>query len=371
MTQTGQISVARLFDGAHWHHNVSVSWQEGSILSITPAQGNITDATLVPGLIDIQVNGGGGALFNTAPTVDTLSAMIKAHGRYGTTALLPTVITDDIAVMQQAAEAIASAIRQQVPGIIGVHFEGPHLSQPKRGIHPPRHIRPISEAEWQLYGRDDVGVKLVTVAPENVSVADIRRLVALGVKVFLGHSDADSETVQAALNAGATGFTHLYNAMSPLGSRAPGMVGVALSDPDSWCGIILDGYHVHPVAAKVALAAKRPGKLVLVTDAMSLVGSEQSTFEFDGDLIRREGDKLVSVEGKLAGSVLDMASAVRYAVQVLGVSEAEALRMGGLYPAQCLGLPLGRLAVGMQADMVLLDAQYLVCATWCAGQTIF
>ncbi|MDX3775273.1 amidohydrolase family protein, partial [Chromatiaceae bacterium AAb-1] len=165
------------------------------------------------------------------------------------------------------------------------------------------------------------------------------------------------------------GFTHLYNAMSALGSRAPGMVGVALADPDSWCGIILDGYHVHPVAAKVALAAKPEGKLLLVTDAMSPVGTQETAFRFAEGKVIRQGDKLVSEEGKLAGSVLDMASAVRYAVSQLGVSPAQALRMASLYPAQCLGVPLGRLAVGALADMVLLDSHYQVCASWIKGNT--
>ena len=367
-----QLSVSRLFDGEKWFDNVCVSIENGNIQTMAPATGPVTAGILAPGFIDIQVNGGGGALFNSAPNVQTLRTMQSAHGRFGTTAMLPTVITDAVEVMQQAADAIAQAIRDRQPGIIGVHFEGPHLSVPKKGVHPQQHIRSLSTEELALYGRTDLGVKLVTVAPENVSPQQIRELTALNVIVCLGHSNADAATVQAALDAGATGFTHLYNAMSPLTSREPGMVGVALADPDSWCGVIFDGYHMHPVAAKVALAAKPKGKLLIVTDAMSPVGTDATEFKlFDGKVIR-QGNKLTDTEGRLAGSVLDMASAVRYAIESLEVVPDEALRMASLYPAQFLQRScLGRIAPGCQADLVLLDQHWQVNACWIAGKQCF
>ena len=367
-----QLSVSRLFDGEKWFDNVCVSIEQGRIKAIVPATGPVRAGVMVPGFIDVQVNGGGGALFNSAPTLQTLHTMLSAHCRFGTTAMLPTVITDAVEVMQQAADAIAHAIRSQQPGIIGVHFEGPHLSLPKKGVHPPQHIRELSEQELALYGRTDLGIKLLTVAPENVSPAQIKQLIALNVIVCLGHSNADAATVQAALEAGATGFTHLYNAMSPLTSREPGMVGVALADPASWCGVIFDGYHMHPLAAKVALAAKPKGKLMIVTDAMSPVGTDATEFDlFDGKVMR-QGNKLTDAEGRLAGSVLDMASAVRYAIESLGVVPDEALRMASLYPAQFLQSHCrGKIAVGYQADLVLLDQQWQVSACWIAGQQCF
>lgn len=367
-----QLSVSRLFDGEQWFENVSVSIDKGIIHSVAPASGKVQPGLLVPGFIDVQVNGGGGALFNTAPTRQSLRTMLRAHARFGTTAMLPTVITDSVSVMQQAADAIASAIAEHEPGIIGVHFEGPHLSVPKKGVHPQQHIRQLSDAELAIYARQDLGIKLVTVAPENITPAQIRQLTGLNVIVCLGHSNADAATVQAALDAGATGFTHLYNAMSPLTSREPGMVGVALSDPHSWCGVIFDGHHMHPTAAKVALAAKPRGKLMIVTDAMSPVGTDDTEFDFFAGKVIRDGSKLTNEAGSLAGSVLDMAAAVQYAVQQLQVSPAEALRMASLYPAQFLARPnSGRIVAGVPADLVLLDDNWQVQASWINGQSVF
>ena len=370
-----QISVARLFDGQHWHHNVTLSIEAGRIQSIQPAQGSVLDGsvfegTLVPGFIDVQVNGGGGALFNTDTSLAALRTMVKAHAQFGSTVLLPTVITDSVAVMQQAADVIAQAIASKEPGVLGVHFEGPHLSVPKRGVHPQHFIRPLSEAELAIYRRTDLGIKLVTVAPENISPEQIKELVKADVIVCLGHSNTDAATVQAALAAGATGFTHLYNAMSPLTSREPGMVGAALADPHSWCGVILDGLHVHPLAVKVALAAKPKGKLLIVTDAMSPVGTSQTEFDFFDGKVIRDGNKLTNLNGNLAGSVLDMASAVSYAVKELGLDLSEAVRMASLYPAEFLGVSADRglIAVGAKADLVLLDAKGLVQQCWLEGQ---
>jgi N-acetylglucosamine-6-phosphate deacetylase len=367
-----QLSVSRLFDGSSWFDNVSVAIQDGIIQAITPAVGVVQPGLLVPGFIDVQVNGGGGVLFNTAPNRHTLRTMLQAHARYGTTALLPTVITDSINVMQQAADAVAEAIQAGEPGILGIHFEGPHLSLPKKGVHPQNYIRPLSGAELAIYARQDLGIKLVTVAPENVSPAQIRQLTALNVIVSLGHSNADAATVQAALDAGASGFTHLYNAMSPLTSREPGMVGVALADADSWCGLIFDGHHMHPLAARVALAAKPQNKLMIVTDAMAPVGTDDTEFAFFASKVVRNGSKLTDVSGALAGSVLDMAAAVQYAVQQLDVSPDQALRMASLYPAQFLACAnRGRIASGAKADLVLLNSHWQVQACWINGQQIF
>lgn len=363
------IAVARLFDGKQWFDNVQLEWADGVIHSIQPAKGAVVAGSLVPGFIDLQVNGGGGALFNTAPTLDTLDTMLKAHRQFGTTAMLPTLITDELTVMQRSAAVIAEAIAAGMPGILGVHFEGPHLSVPKRGVHPTAHIRELSAAEMALYLREDLGIRLLTVAPENVSPAQITELSAAGVRVWLGHSNATADIVQAALAAGASGFTHLYNAMSPLTSREPGMVGVALTDADSWCGLILDGLHLHPMAAKLALLAKPRGKVLLVTDAMSPVGTAETEFAFFNGKVTRQGNKLTDEAGALAGSVLDMAAAVRYAVSELAMELGEACRMAALYPAEALGIAdkSGRLQAGYQADMVLLDQQHQVTQCWQGG----
>ncbi|MDH0449688.1 N-acetylglucosamine-6-phosphate deacetylase [Shewanella bicestrii] len=367
----------QLFDGEAFHRDVPVTIEDGLIASLDTTSGAKEiryPGTLVPGFIDVQVNGGGGALFNSSPTVACIETIGKAHARFGTTGFLPTLITDDVQVMAKAADAVASAVAQKSAGVLGVHFEGPHLSVPKKGVHPQGFIREITEAELAIFCRQDLGIRVVTLAPENVSPEVIRLLVESGVKVCLGHSNADYDTVVAALAAGATGFTHLYNAMSPLGSREPGVVGAAIESETAWCGLIVDGHHVHPAAARVALRAKPRGKVMLVTDAMPPVGMDDETsFELFGTQVLRVGDRLNAVTGELAGCVLDMATAVENSVKMLGLSLGEALRMASLYPAEFLGIAknVGRLAVGQRADLVLLDNQYKVLANYIAGNAVY
>lgn len=367
----------QLFDGESFHQDVPVTIEDGLIASFDTALGAKEvryTGTLVPGFIDVQVNGGGGALFNTSPTVACIETIGKAHARFGTTGFLPTLITDNVQVMAKAADAVALAVAQKSAGVLGVHFEGPHLSVPKKGVHPQGFIREITEAELAIFCRQDLGIRVVTLAPENVSPEVIRLLVESGVKVCLGHSNADYDTVVAALKAGATGFTHLYNAMSPLGSREPGVVGAAIESETAWCGLIVDGHHVHPAAARVALRAKPRGKMMLVTDAMPPVGMDDETsFELFGTQVLRVGDRLNAVTGELAGCVLDMASAVRNTVNMLGLPLGEALRMASLYPAEFLGIAdsVGRLALGQRADIVLLDNQHQVLANYIAGNAVY
>lgn len=367
----------RIFDGEYFHQDVPVTVEDGHILAFDTVVGTKEIrqvGTLVPGFIDVQVNGGGGALFNADPSVNCIETIGRAHARFGTTGFLPTLITDDVSVMANAADAVAEALVKGSAGVLGVHFEGPHLSVPKKGVHPQGFIREITDAELAVFCRQDLGIKVVTLAPENVSPEVIRTLVASGVKVCLGHSNADYDTVVAALAAGSTGFTHLYNAMSPLGSREPGMVGAAIESETAWCGLIVDGHHVHPAAAKVALRAKPRGKMMLVTDAMPPVGMEDETsFELFGTRVLRVGDRLNAVTGELAGCVLDMATAVNNTVNLLGLPLAEALRMAALYPAQFLGIDhkAGRLALGHRADFVLLDAHNKVQANYIAGRAVY
>ncbi|SHF01793.1 N-acetylglucosamine 6-phosphate deacetylase [Microbulbifer donghaiensis] len=365
----------QLFDGEQIRRDIPLTiGEDGRIQSIggeVPADAEQLKGLLAPGLIDVQVNGGGGALFNNDPTVNALGKMSRAHARFGTTGFVPTLITDQVDIMQQAADAVSAALCEGVPGVIGVHFEGPHLSAPKKGTHEEKFIRPLTGEELAIYARDDLGIKVVTLAPENVSPDDIRQLVALGVKVCLGHSNADGATVAAAVAAGATGFTHLYNAMSPLQSREPGMVGTALISDDAWCGLIADGHHVCAEAMLLALKAKPRGKIMLVSDAMSLVGSEETSFPLFDRVVTREGDRLTSTTGELAGSHLDMISAVRNIRDWCGVELPEALRMASRYPAEFLGVAGGRLEPSVQADLILLDEKLQVAKTWIGGREVF
>ncbi|QSX38447.1 N-acetylglucosamine-6-phosphate deacetylase [Shewanella sedimentimangrovi] len=331
------------------------------------------DGLLVPALIDTQVNGGGGILFNHSPTAETLGTMLDAHGRYGTATLLPTVISDDVAVMSAALDAAIEARRLGFDGVAGIHFEGPHLSVTKRGCHSVGKLRPLGESELALYGRAvrELGACLVTLAPERVEPSDIRDLVALGVKVSLGHSDCDFATAMQAINAGARGFTHLFNGMSGLTSREPGMLGAALYSAQSCSGIILDGEHVHPASAMLAWRLKGRRGLMLVTDAMSTVGTDTTEFAFFGGKVVRRGNALRDSNGSLAGSLLTMTGALRYACQTMGIAVADAVAMATHTPAQFMGFEdRGALVPGARADLLLLDDKLFQCARWQSGVVV-
>ncbi len=325
---------------------------------------------LLPGFIDAQVNGGGGVLFNNTPTVEALGAIARAHRRFGTTGLLPTLISDDAGVMKQAIAATQQAIAQGVPGILGIHLEGPYLAPSRKGTHDAGKFRVPDADEIAMATSLGNGVTLITLAPERVPEQTIRELVARGAVVVAGHTAATYEEARAGLDAGLRGFTHLYNAMSPLQGREPGAVGAALEDADSWCGVIVDGVHVHPASLRVALAAKPRGKIFLVTDAMPMVGADDPAFVLYGETITAKDGVVRNAAGALAGSALDMATAVRNSVNLLGLPLEEAARMASTWPAEFLGLgeTHGSIAPGYAADLVLMDAELHVVQTWIGGQ---
>jgi N-acetylglucosamine-6-phosphate deacetylase len=328
---------------------------------------------LLAGFIDTQVNGGGGRLFNDDPSVETIAIMAAAHRRFGTTGLLPTLISDDFSVVERAIAAVDAAIDSGVPGVLGVHIEGPFLSRTRRGIHLASMLQPFEDrfVEALCSGRN--GRTLVTVAPECIAPEQIARLVDAGVIVSAGHSDANYETVRAALDAGMTGFTHLFNAMSQLTNRAPGMVGAALEDPEIYAGIIVDGHHIHPAAFRVGLSAKGVDRLMLVTDAMPTVGVPTDEFMLQGRSIRREGDRLVSEDGVLAGSTLTMAAAVANAGEQGRLSLPQAARMASSTPAHFLGLAgeTGAIEPGLRADLVVMTDDFIVTEAWIGGAAQF
>lgn len=376
MTQK-RFHAKQLFDGQAFLDDQVLTIVDGQIMAIDQdiSNSDITvDGLVAPGFIDLQVNGGGGALFNDSPSIDNLKTIMSAHAKFGTTAMTPTLITDKIEVMQQAGEAIAQAIDEGVPGIVGIHFEGPHLSIDKKGTHCADYIRPISDAEWQVLSRQDLGQIIVTLAPETVSAEDVSRMVKLGINVCLGHTNADYKTTQQAIDAGASGFTHLFNAMSPLQGREPGVVGAALLNNHTSCGLIVDGFHVDYASCKLAIQAKPQGKVFLVTDAMPPVGTDQTQFALYDRTVYVDNGKLTSTTGELAGSSLDMASAVKNTHQKLGIELGEAIRMASVYPAQYLyqnkTVIRGELIPGKQADMVVLNDDLSVQETWIAGEKI-
>jgi len=367
----------RLFDGQNFIDDQVLTITNGVISAIDSNTNNVdvkATGLVVPGYIDLQVNGGGGALFNDSPSVDKLKTIMTAHAKFGTTAMMPTLITDKVEVMAQAAGAMAKAIAEKVPGIIGIHFEGPHLSLAKKGTHCAALIRPISDAEWQVLSRKDIGQVMVTLAPETVSSADIQRMAELGIKVCLGHTNADFATAQKAIDAGASGFTHLFNAMSPLQGREPGVVGCALLNDHTQAGLIVDGHHVNYASCQLAIKTKPAGGIFLVTDAMPPVGTDMTEFPLYDRTVYVDNGKLTSTTGELAGSSLDMATAVKNTHLALKIPLDESLRMASLYPAQYLYATNerihGELKVGMRADMVVLNDNFSVAETWIGGEKI-
>ena len=370
---------ARAFTPHGFRDDVAVLVDGGRIAALVGADdARLRDADvhdlggrmLLPGFIDCQVNGGGDVLFNDAPTVDAIRRIGAAHRRFGTTGFLPTLISDDVDVMRAAIAAVDAAIAEGVPGVLGIHLEGPYLAPARRGVHDAAKFRAPDASEIALVSSLQNGVTVLTIAPERVSIDAIGELARRGVIVCAGHTAATYDETRAALDAGLVGFTHLYNAMSPLTSREPGVVGAALEDAASWCGIVVDGHHVHPASLRIALAAKPRGKLMLVTDAMPPVGGDSDSYALGGVAITCRDGRCQTPDGVLAGSALDMAGAVRNAVSMLGVTLDEAARMASAYPAAFLRLSSthGAIAPGLRADFVELDDGLAVRRTWIGGE---
>ena len=326
---------------------------------------------LLPGFIDIQVNGGGGVLFNDSPSVDAIRQIGRAHRRFGTTSFMPTLISADLDVVARAIAAARGAIEAGVPGVLGIHIEGPFLNVERKGVHNPAKLRELDTSAVGLLTSLGIGRTIVTLAPEMTKPEIIQRLAAAGIIVSAGHTNATYAQVVAALHHGLTGFTHLFNAMSQLTGREPGVVGAALENLESWCGIIVDGEHTAPVVLRLALRCKPSSRFMLVTDAMPSLGTDARSFKLQGRDISVSGTVCIDEDGRLAGSNIDMASCVRNAVSLLGVSLPEAVRMASLYPAEFLGLSdeLGRIAPGYRANLVLADGKLNVLETWIDGQT--
>jgi N-acetylglucosamine-6-phosphate deacetylase len=368
------VAADHVFDGARLHRDAAVVIDGARIVALAPRRevsGEVrvlpAGAWLAPGFIDIQVNGGGDVLFNDSPTPDAIATIAAAHRRTGTTGLLPTLITDTAGKMRAALAAVAAAADAQ-PGVLGIHLEGPFISPQRAGVHDPAHIRAPTGDDVAALTAPRRGV-LVTLAPECVPPGFVARLVAAGVRVSLGHSMATYEETRAALAEGLTGFTHLFNAMRPLASRDPGPIAAALESPAAYVGLIVDGVHVHP--AMLRLAVSGAAAPMLVTDAMPPVGGQRTTFALYGEEIAVADRRCVRADGTLAGAFLDMASAVRNSVAMLGVSLETALQFAATHPARFLGrADLGFLAPGYRADMVAFEPPSIaVLDTWVAGRT--
>jgi len=370
----------RLFDGEKILGRHGVVIENGRIQAVLPANAvdpvlprHRLEGLLAPGFIDVQVNGGGGIQFNDATTLEGIAAIGAAHRRFGTTGFMVTLVSDTREKTAEAVAAAAAGLAAHLPGLLGIHIEGPFLNLERRGVHAAAMIRPMEPEDLAILTSLGAGRTLVTLAPEKIPPEDIRRLAEAGVIVAAGHTAADYATVRRALALGLTGFTHLYNAMPPLAGRDPGPVGAALEDRASWCGLIVDLHHVSAPSLKIAIAAKGAERMMLVTDAMATVGTDLAEFTFQGQRITRTGGRLTTAEGRaagtLAGSDLDMATAVRNTVRHLGLPLEQALAMASRVPAAFLRLEgeLGRIAPGHRASLVLLDDDLQVQQTWIDG----
>lgn len=347
---------ARFVDGRFAGFVARGAEQDGQVVDL---RGDI----LAPGYVDLQVNGGDGLLLNDDPSVQTLTRMAQAHRRLGTVAILPTLITDRPEVTTAAIAATTRAMAQGVPGISGLHLEGPHLSVARKGAHDGDLIRPMLEADVAelLAAKAALPVLKITIAPESVSPEQVARLARAGILVSLGHTDADFDTCQDYARAGARCATHLFNAMSQLTNRAPGLVGAVLSTPALSAGLIADGIHVHPSSLRAAWAAKAqagPGRIFLVSDAMAVAGTDLQGFALGGRQIRRDKGRLRLADGTLAGADLDLTRAIAVLTGQAGVPLGQALAAATRVPADLCGLPAGRMQPGQTAlgDVIRIAA---------------
>lgn len=340
-----------IFDGEVLRSDHAVRIEEQTVVDLAPAphDAHPVGEIICPGFVDLQINGGGGVLLNNDPSLQGVRTILAAHRAFGTVAALPTVITDTPDVMTRAADAVLSC-----PEAPGLHIEGPHIAMSKRGTHAATHIRPLNQSTLDCVERLRDGGKrvLLTVAPEVVTPAEIGSLVAMACVVSLGHSDATVETVQDALRAGATCGTHLYNAMSPMHSRAPGMVG-ALINSDAYLSVICDGHHVSDDMIALACRARpKTGRMMLVSDAMATVGGGDQ-FELYGEDIQLEDGRLINADGNLAGAHLTQAAGLKRLVKHVGVPLEDALRMVISVPAQAISVPEWGSLVGRRVDDVV------------------
>jgi N-acetylglucosamine-6-phosphate deacetylase len=371
---------ADIFDGYSPHRDAALLLSGDVVAGMVPSDGvpadfeciRVGEGLLAPGFIDLQANGGGGVLFNEEPTVEGIRKICDAHARFGTTGLLATLVTDTPEVMKRAIEAGAEAHEQSVPGFLGLHLEGPHLSMEKRGAHHPDLIRPLidKDIEFLREARRVLPNLMVTLAPEAAEDSQIAELAKAGICVSLGHTNIPAARAKQAFQAGARSVTHLFNAMSGLGHREPGLVGALLNTDDAFAGLIADGHHVMADAINIALRSKTGGgKIFLITDAMSPTGTDLTGFELNGRRIFRRDGKLTLEDGTLAGADLDMNTAVNFIARNTSRSFEEVLRMASLYPAECLGIERTRgcLTQGAVADVVHLDNDRNVQAVWRAG----
>ena len=366
---------AAIFDGETLHDDSALLVRDGVVVGIRRVSNlgieqefKLSGGVITPGFVDLQANGGAGLMLGDADDVDGIIEICQAHRKLGTSGVLLTLISDSTDNSRRILELAQQAARASVPGFLGLHLEGPHLSKSYKGAHPEQHIRAMSaeDCQWLCQAAATLPTLMVTLAPEVSTPEQIRSLAEAGVIVSLGHSAADANTTRAAFGAGASSVTHLFNAMRPLHHREVGIIGVALADPDVYVGLIVDGVHVAPEALQLAINGKRGrGKVFVVSDAMALVASELQQFHLHGRLVKRAQDRLQLEDGTLAGAALSLPECLAYLHKSVGVSLQRALTMLTSNPAQLIrrNQDIGTIKGGTSISNLLhLDDKY--CTTW-------
>lgn len=365
-----------VFDGEEFLADHAVLIEDGRVAGLAPVTAvpagwptrHVPVAVISPGLVDLQVNGGGGAMVDGSTDVEGFRRLCACHAALGATSILPTLITDTPEATAHVIAAGIAAADAGVPGFLGLHLEGPHLDRRRAGAHDPSLIRPMTDGDVAALcmAARRLPSLMVTVAPASVTAAQIAALAAAGVVVSLGHADCTLAEAQAAIQAGARCVTHLFNAMSPLGSREPGLVGAALGSALA-VGLIADGHHVHPETMRLALLAKRAGSVFIVSDAMAVAGTAADGFTLGARRVSRHDGRLVLDDGTLAGADLTMAAAVRVLVDQVRLEPAQALAMATSRPAAVIGAAAGQLRPGAPADLALWTADWRIAEVWRAG----
>ncbi|QSZ41242.1 N-acetylglucosamine-6-phosphate deacetylase [Sulfurimonas aquatica] len=367
-----------IFNGSEFIYNKALVIDGEKIHGLIPEEEldksieiiNLNGKTISPGFIDLQVNGGNGILFNDEPTIEAVKKIYDGHKKFGTTDFLPTFITGSLKGMKQAVESINKCLSLNLDGVLGIHFEGPFLNQAKAGVHEKKYIRESNVDDIEAISKISNGITMLTLAPEVVPSELILSLQKKGIFISIGHTNATYEEAMNAFSSGASCSTHLYNAMTSLESRAPGVVGASLDNDKAWTNIIVDGIHSSYASVRVAMKAKAKRKLFLVTDAMPPVGGEGDDFRIGDYNISVKNGKCVTMGDTLAGSSLDMASAVRNCIQHVGIDKGEALRMASTYPAEFIKLDnrIGHIKSGYDANLAIFNNQIQVSAVVVKGK---
>ena len=373
------ITGSKLFNGIDFIEHKALLIDDQHIAGIVNEDAIPTDfqvkklegGILSPGFIDLQVNGGGGKLFNNSPDKESLNTIISAHQYFGTTSIMPTVISDSLNILQKCTDTISNEINNN-HSLLGIHIEGPFFNVKYRGVHQKQYINTINASYLNLFETLDKFPVMLTLAPECISIKQLKHLKSLGFKILAGHTDANYDQLEEAVKYGLDGFTHLFNAMGQISAREPGVVGSAFDFDETSASIIVDLHHVHPSLINLSFKQKPKGKLFFVSDSMATINHGEPSFELYDEVVSESNGRIINSEGKLAGSSITQIDAIKNAYQKCSIPLESAISMATLYPAEYLGVSdyIGQLKKGYRADLSHFDSNFHVQNVWLAGKQI-